>query len=156
MANTLEKKIEHSLLAGKSKQQTLDDLRQQDDAVEIISILNDLSYPGRRQKILAANIFLILSVLTITGRQLFVAFQDGFVSPLLLILSMIVPSIHLYLLKKIFRFQKMGYQFMGILAALALIRPENRLPPNLYLYLIIAALSGLLFFFLFPKNEQLT
>lgn len=155
MADSLEKKIEEALLAGKSKQDIFENFGKNGDQDEIISITNDLSYPERRQKVLAANILLIMLIIYITGKQLIGAFHDASVSMLLVILSMIVPTINLYLLRKIFRFQKMGYQFMGILGALALVRPENRLFPDFFAYLIIIVISWLLFFFLFPKAEQL-
>jgi len=155
MPDSLEKKIEKALLAGKSKQDILENLSKHSDRDEIISIINDLSYPERRRKVMAANILLVVLVIYITGKQLIGAFNDASVSILLLLLAMVVPTINLYLLKKIFRFQKMGYQFMGILAVLALIRPENRHFPDFFAYLFIIAISWLLFFFLFPKVEQL-
>jgi len=36
------------------------------------------------------------------------------------------------------------------------LRPENRITPDIYMYISMALLSGLLFLVLFPKKEKIT
>jgi hypothetical protein len=75
-------------------------------------------------------------------------------SPMLL-LDLAVPAINFFVLYKIIRFHKQGYQFMAVLGVLALVRPENRIIPTLPMYLVIIGLSLFLLLRLFPKQERI-
>jgi hypothetical protein len=74
---------------------------------------------------------------------------------LLLLLDLIVPMINFYILAKLIRFQRQGYQFMAILGLLALIRPDNHIMPDLAMYLVVSGLSIFLLLRLFPKQQRL-
>ncbi len=63
--------------------------------------------------------------------------------------------INFYVLSKIIRFRRQGYQFMIVLGVLAFVQPENRAQPDLTLYLCITSLSILLLLRLFPKKGRI-
>ena len=78
--------------------------------------------------------------------------KDNPFSPMLL-LDLIVPAINFFVLSKIIRFHRQGYQFMAVLGILALVQPENRVMPYRAMYLIIIGLSFFLLLRLFPEQE---
>ena len=64
--------------------------------------------------------------------------------------------INFYVLSKIIRFHRQGYQFMVVLGVLALVRPENRISPDLWFYLAIIGLSFFLLKQFFPKTQHIS
>jgi len=96
------------------------------------------------------NRLLALVILTLTVKALYgiatiqmIALKNSHFSPLLL-LDLIVPMVNFYVLNKVIRRQRQGYQYMAVLGLLALLRPENQGQPELSLYLAAIALSALL------------
>ena len=74
-------------------------------------------------------------------------------SPMLLV-DLVVPAVNFFVLNKIIRFQRQGYEFMTVLGVLALVRAENRVMPDLAMYLVIIGLSVFLLLRVFPKKER--
>ncbi|NOQ45320.1 MAG: hypothetical protein GQ559_01375, partial [Desulfobulbaceae bacterium] len=107
------------------------------------------------------NWLLVIVLLAVTVKKLYFmalvqlnAVAVNQFSPLLL-LDLIVPAINFYILIKIIYFHRQGYQFMAVLGILALVRSENRVMPDLAMYLVIIGLSVFLLSRLFPKHERL-
>jgi hypothetical protein len=117
-------------------------------------MLNNLPTSKRNRKMLPLRIITIILLMLLTIKQfLFVYLHEA--SSVDLMLGLIGPLIHIYILREILRNHRLGYQILPLLSVLALLRPENRIIPDVYMYMIMALLSGLLFLFLFPKKEKI-
>jgi len=159
--NATEQLVRKELGRGHKKQEILARLSKNGDRDDLVFYLNNLPEERQRKQYLWVNHLLCLLLTVLTVGKLYVmarlqlaAMGSGQFSPLLLI-DLIVPMINFYVLSKIIRFHRQGYQFMIVLGALAFVRPENRAQPELTLYLCITALSILLLLRLFPKKEKL-
>ena len=160
--NKLEQLIRKELAAGKRKQQVLAELSRKHDREEVLYILNNIPDEGRRKRYLWFNRLLCLLLFIITVKKLYdmailqlTAVAVHQFSPLLL-LDLIVPMINFYVLSKIIRFHRQGYQFMVVLGVLALVRPENRISPDLWFYLAVIGLSFFLLKQFFPKTQHIS
>lgn len=158
---SLEQLIRQELRQGQSKKTILTRFAKKHDRNELIYYLNILPGEQQRQQNLWINRFLCVVLLVLTLKKLYfmalvqiTAMNSGQFSALLL-LDLIVPMINFYILAKLIRFQRQGYQFMAILGFLALIRPENQIMPDLALYLTVTGLSIFLLLRLFPKQQRL-
>ncbi|HEB69356.1 MAG TPA: hypothetical protein ENI88_07025 [Desulfobulbus sp.] len=160
--NSTEQLVRQELGRGFKKQEILARLSKKGDRDDLIFFLNNLPEEGQRKRYLWVNRLLCLLLAVLTVGKLYAAamlqlaaISAGEFSPLLL-LDLIVPMINFYILYKIIRFQRQGYQFMIVLGVLAFVRPENRIQPDLALYLCVTALSVFLLLRLFPKAEKIT
>ncbi|MFP7753688.1 hypothetical protein ACLG6S_03375 [Thermodesulfobacteriota bacterium B35] len=162
MPDPLEKKVVAMLHGGSSKKAVLARLATKDNHSELLAILNDLPTEARRRQHIWINWMLLVFLFAVTSRKiyqitlLFMAARaaDRF-SPLLL-LNLIVPAINFYILREILLFHRRGYLFLALISVLALLRPENRVLPDLYLYPVMTALAVFLMLRLFPRSEKLT
>jgi len=159
--NATEQLVRQELGQGRKKQEILTRLSKKGDRDDLIFYLNNLPEEQQRRQYLWVNRLLCLLLTVLTVGKLYVmarlqlaAMGSGQFSPLLLI-DLIVPMINFYVLSKILRFHRQGYQFMIVLGVLAFVRPENRAQPDLTLYLCITALSILLLLRLFPKKDRI-
>ena len=89
-----------------------------------------------------------------TGLKLFAAIGIGQVN-LYFLLALVVPIINIYVLKKILRFQRTGYQYLFVLSFLSVFQPENHRFIEISLLGIMLFLSGFLYLRMFPKKELL-
>jgi hypothetical protein len=160
MADPLEKQVLDELKKGSSKQQILNTFSTPENREDLVWYLNHFPTGRRRKENLWVNWLLITVLLAVTLNTLYFiamiqlrALAVEQFSPMLL-LDLIVPAINFFVLSKIVRFHRQGYQFMAVLGILALFRPENRYMPNLALYLVIIALSVFLLLRLFPKQDR--
>ncbi|MGB5684332.1 MAG: hypothetical protein WBM35_00860 [Candidatus Electrothrix sp.] len=160
MTDPLEKQVQDELKKGRSKQSILKGLATSDNREELVWILNQYPTDKKKQKILFLNWLLILVLLIVTMKKLYFialiqlnAISIHQFSPLLLV-ELIVPAINFYILTKIIRFSRQGYQFAAVLSLLALIRPENRIMPDIIMYITVITLSVFLLLYLFPKQEK--
>jgi len=160
MTDPLEKQVQDELKKGRSKQRILKGLATSDNREELVWILNQYPTDKKKQKILFLNWLLILVLLIVTMKKLYFialiqlnAISIHQFSPLLLV-ELIVPAINFYILTKIIRFSRQGYQFAAVLSLLALIRPENRIMPDIIMYITVITLSVFLLLYLFPKQEK--
>lgn len=91
---------------------------------------------------------IVLAYLTLKGLVVaFSAIDVGF----WMATYLVPPMIHLYVLRQVLRFRKVGYQLLMVVALLALVNPENRALPELVLFPALAALGGFLYWKLFSK-----
>ena len=161
MADALEKQVISELRKGVAKKTILKKLDNKENHDDLVWNLNHYPTGKGRQDNLWINWFLCIVLLGVTINKLyFVALVQmnaasvNQFSPLLL-LDLIVPAVNFFILTKIVRFHYQGYQFMAVLGVLGLIRPENRLMPNLAMYLVIIGLSVFLMLRLFPKQKRI-
>lgn len=160
--NTIEQQVRQELGRGHEKKEILTRLSKRGDSRDdLVFYLNNLPEEEQRKRYLWINRLLCILLVILTVGKLYgvamlqlTAIGASRFSPLLL-LDLIVPMINFYVLSKILRFQRQGYQFMIVLGILALIRPENRLQPDLSLHLVVTALSALLLLRLFPGQGRL-
>jgi len=158
---TPEHEIRTCLRQGLSRKDILRRLSDRHERDDLLFLLNNLPEENQRRRFLFLNILLCLTLLGLTFKQLYATATlqlaaraaDQF-TPLLL-LDLIVPMIHFYILAQLARFQRQGYQMMLILGGLALLRPENRILPDLAAYGVIISLSALLLVCLFPRSQRL-
>jgi hypothetical protein len=155
----LEALVRGELAAGRDKQNIFRSLSRNHDRDEVLYHLNNLPDKKRLRRYFWPGRLLCLLLLAITVKKLYdmaliqlAAAAAHQFSPLLF-LDLIVPAINFYILTKLWRFERQGYLFMIILGILALVRPENRVQPDIWIYLAIILLSLFLFKKLFPKDR---
>lgn len=154
MPTALEKTVKNLLKKNKSKEQIYHSLGTDSNCDALFCILNSLPLERLRRKTYPITLFLVAMLTLLTIKQcLFIYLHDN--SNVSLIMGLIGPIIHLYTLRQLLLNHKKGYQLLPLLSVLALLRPENRIVPDMYMYLFMAIVSGILYLLLFPKNDQL-
>jgi hypothetical protein len=154
MRNPLEIEIKHRLRQQQSKKEIFAKLSDGQNKETLLHMLNNLPDHARNRKMLPLRLLMFTLLILLTTKQfLFVYLHE--ISSVDLMLGLIGPLIHIYIMRELLRNHRLGYQILPILSILALFRPENRIAPDTYMYLTMALLSGLLFFLLFPKKERL-
>lgn len=159
--NSIEQLVRQELRHGHRKKEILARLSKENNRDDLLFYLNNLPEEQQQRQHLWINRILCLLLAVVTIKKLYsvsllqlAAIAAGQFSPLLL-LDLIVPMINFYVLSKIIRFHRQGYQFMAVLGILALVRPENRLMPDLAIHLVVIALSIFLLLRLFPKQKRI-
>ncbi|XCN72691.1 MAG: hypothetical protein Q3M24_20755 [Candidatus Electrothrix aestuarii] len=160
MTDPLEQQVRAELKKGRSKKEILKTLATADTKEDVVWYLEQYPTEKKRKKIVWLNWLLVVAVLIVTVKKLyFIALiqlnavaMDQF-SPLLLV-ELLVPAINFYAITKVIRYFRQGYQFIAVLALLALFRPENRIMPDGALYLLAIALGVYLLLHLFPKRSK--
>jgi len=154
MRNPLEIEIKRRLRQQQRKTTIFADLRTEENKDALEHMLNNLPPHKRNKKMLPLRIIIVILLVLLTIKQfLFVYLHEA--SSVDLMLGLIGPLIHIYILRELLRSHRLGYQMLPLLSILALFRPENRITPDIYMYMVMALLSGLLFLFLFPKKERI-
>ena len=121
---------------------------------ELTNLLNNLPLGDRRKKTFFITLFLTVLLALLTTKQiLFIYLHEN--SAVSLILGFIAPIIHLYIIRELLLSHRLAYQILPLLSILALFRPESRIVPDMYMYICMAVLSGLLYLFLFPKSDRI-
>jgi hypothetical protein len=154
MADSLDKQVELLLQEGKSKQSIYTRLKKPDNRARLVFSLNNASLLPRRKAYMWINLFLAASLLGMTLKRLLLIDISGNFD-FFLVFDFIVPTINFYILREILRFHRTGYQFLAVLTGLALLYPENRVLPDLFINLGMIALAVFLYLRLFPKDELL-
>lgn len=161
MAELLEEQVREKLGKGQKKETIFARLSTPENRDNLIHILNNLPLESRRLQGRWLNYLLVALVLTVTVKKVYLiaalllaAVKLNQFTPLLL-LDLIVPAINFYVIRELLRFHRQGYQFMAVLGVLALMRGENRIFPDLYLYLTIIVLSFFLLWKMFPVREKI-
>ena len=152
MAKKLSEKIDRLLREGKGKSQVWQSLKGSENHGQLLFQLNDQPTLKRRQTYLLLNMPLAAILLIMTCMKLFAAASIGQAN-LYFFLSLIVPIINIYVLKKILRFQRTGYQYLFVLSVLALFQPENHRFLEVTLLGVMLFLSGFIYLKMFPKKE---
>lgn len=155
MSKYLENRIEQELLAGKNRTEIRDRLKNTEEPRALLFHLNNISHPARRKKYQYLNLLLAAVLTFVTFKKLLGIFAFGRFD-LFLLLSLVVPVVNFYLLREILRFHRIGYQFLFVLSILSLLHPESHFLQEIALQGLLIALSGFLYFRMFPKKEQLT
>jgi len=154
MRQSLEKEIKSLLRKGQSKKTIFTKLATDNNKDELTNLLNNLPLGDRKKKTYIITLFLVVLLTLLTTKQiLFIYLHEN--SNVSLILGFIAPIIHVYIIRELFLSHRLAYQILPLLSVLALLRPENRIAPDMYMYACMAILSGALYLFLFPKKEQL-
>ncbi|MCF8055700.1 MAG: hypothetical protein K9K37_03560 [Desulfocapsa sp.] len=154
MRNPLEKEIKTLLQKNQSKEKVHKTLATESNRHELTHLLNNLPLGDRRKKTFPITLFLVVLLALLTIKQLlFIYLHEN--SNVSLILGFIGPIIHIYIIRELLLSHRLAYQVLPLLSILALFRPENRIVPDMYMYLCMAALSGLLYLFLFPKSDRM-
>jgi len=154
MAQSLEKQVEQFLQAGEKKRTILKKLDNGDNHAKLIYVLNNKSLLHRRHKYLWINVALAIALLLVTLNRLLAISNAGHFD-FYLLADFIVPTINFYVLREILLFQRTGYMFLTVLTGLALLYPENRTMPLLFVNIGMICLAVFLYVKLFPKNEIL-
>ena len=161
MAAPLEKQVLGLLHTGLDKKAVLARLATGKNRDELLAILNDLPTEQRRRQHIWINWMLLIFLFAVTSRKIYqvtillmAAVSVNRFSPLML-LNLVVPAINFYILREIVLFHRQGYLFLAVVSMLALLRPENRVLPDLYLYPAMALLAVVLMLRLFPAREKL-
>lgn len=154
MASKLSTDIEQLIRGGKNKARIWQSLRGTENQVELLFLLNDTPTLKNRQAHLLLNLPLAAILLIMTGLKVFAAVGIGQPN-LYFFLAMVVPLINIFVLKKILRFRRTGYQYLFVLSFLSLFQPENHRFLEVTLLGVMLFLSGFLYLRMFPKAELL-
>lgn len=155
MQNPLEKEIKTQLKQNLSKKDIYTRLATEQNKNELLHMLHNLPDEKRNRKMFPLRLLLLALLLLLTIKQfLFVYLHEQ--SSIDLMLGLIGPLIHIYIMRELLRNHRLGYQILPILSILALLfRPETRITPDMYMYMGMALLSGLLYLFLFTGKNQI-
>ena len=161
MAGSLEKQTQYMLRSGIKKEEILKKLATDDNRAELILHLNNLPTETHRRQNIWINWLLLVFLFVVTSKKIYLIAilitasisYDQF-TPVLL-LNLIVPAINFYILREILLFRRRGYLFLAVVSVLALIRAENRITPDLYLYLTMAGVAVFILLRMFPRKEKL-
>lgn len=152
MAKKSRKEIEGLLQAGKQKEQIWRKLKDSVNHEELVFQLNDLPTLQNRRTFLLLNMPLAAILVIMTGLKLAASVSIGQAN-MYFFLSLVVPIINIYVLKKILRFERTGYQYLFVLSFLSLFQPENHRILEISLLGVMLFLSGLIYLRMFPKKE---
>jgi hypothetical protein len=151
MRQPLEKEIKRLLQKNQSKKMIYKTLATDINRHELIHLLNNLPLGERRKKTFFITLFLVILLAMLTLKQcLYIYLHEN--STVSIILGFIGPIIHLYIMRELLLNHRLAYQLLPLLSILSLLRPENRIIPDIYMYICMAVLSGILYLFLFPKS----
>ena len=154
MRQTLEKEIKILLWKKQSKKMVYKTLATESNRHELTHLLNNLPLGDRRKKTFIITLFLVILLTLLTTKQaLFIYLHEN--STVSLILGFIAPIIHIYIIRELLLSHRLAYQILPLLSVLAIFRPENRIIPDMYMYICMAVLSGLLYLFLFPQSDRM-
>lgn len=152
MSQKSRKAIDRLLRDGKRKERIWQSLKDSMDQEELVFQLNDLPTLKNRQTFLLLNMPLAAILVIMTGLKLSASVGIGQAN-MYFFLSLVVPIINIYVLKKILRFQRTGYQYLFVLSFLSLFQPENHQFLEVSLLGVMLFLSGVLYLRMFPKKE---
>jgi hypothetical protein len=156
MSDETRKTISVLLMNGKGRKQIYDQLKSQEDPARLAFLLNNEALLKDRKKYQYVNLLTAILLAWLTAIKVLDAMAFGRFD-LYWLASLVVPLINLYVLRKILRFQRIGYQFLFVISCLALLRPENRQLPEIMIIVMLLGLSGFLYFKMFPgliTNEK--
>lgn len=154
MRHSLEKEIKNQLWNNQSKQNIYNALATDSNRDELYNLLNNLPSGNRRRKTYIITLFLVFLLTLLTIKQcLFIYLYGRF--DIFVALTLVGPIIHIFTIRELLLSHRLGYQLLPILSIVALFRPENKIVPDIYMYICMAVLSALLYLLLFPKNEYL-
>lgn len=154
MRHSLEKEIKLLLWKNQSKKQVFRQLVTENNREELIHLLDSLPSGNRRKKTFLLTLFIVLLLLVVTAKQFLIIFLYGRFDTAV-VLALIGPIIHFFIIRELLFSHRLGYQLLAIVSLLALFRQENRVVPDMYIYICLAALSAGLYLFLFPKSERM-
>lgn len=152
MSDDLVKRVNVMIMAGDEKKIIWERLKGEEDQQQLSFLLNNEASLKDKQRYLYVNLLLAILLAFITFKKVMFAMASGNLD-LYWLASLVVPMINIYVLRKILRFHKTGYQYLFVLSALALFRPENRLTPEIYVYISLIILSGLLYLKIYPAKN---
>ncbi len=154
MRQPLEEEIKILLRQGMSKESINRKLKTDTNQYELANLLNNLPLGDRKKMTFAITLFLVALLVLLTIKQfLFIYLHEN--SNVSLILGLIGPMIHLFVMRQLLLSHRLAYQLLPLLSVLALLRSENQIVPDMYMYGGMAILSGALYLYLFPKKEQI-
>ena len=154
MTDTLDKKIDLLLKEGGNGKTIWNSLKDTEDRDELAYLLNEFPSLAKRRKYLALHLLLSAILVIMTLMKLWGAAAISGVN-LAFFMALVVPAINIYLLKKLLRFRRDGYQFLFILSIIALFQPENHHTLEMSLTAAMILLSGFLYIRVFPKAERI-
>ncbi len=154
MRHFLEKEIKLLLWNNHSKNKVYHVLATDSNKTELNYWLNNLPPGDRRRKTFPITLLLVLLLALLTVKQcLFIYLYGRF--DIFSLLALVVPMINIFIMRELLLSHRLGYQLLPILSIVALFRPENKIVPDIYMYLFMAVLSAFLYLVLFPKSERM-
>lgn len=154
MSDDISRKISQLLMEGQTKKQIYDQLRSNGDSARISFLLNNEAELVDKKKYQYLNLFMAIILLWLTFIKVSDAMALGRFD-LYWLASLVVPMIHIFVLRKILRFHRTGSQFLFVLSCLALFRPENRQFPEFIIIILLLIVSSFLYFKLFPAHKMI-
>lgn len=151
----LEKRVRELLRQGKRKEEVFDLLATENNRYKLQFLLNNLPAPEPRRKYLYLNIMLISMLGIITARKFMLATEGIDQFNVFMILSFVVPTINIYLMREIILFHRTGFQLTAILSAISLLNAENRVLPELVFIPLIIVISGFLYYRMYPADHMI-
>jgi len=154
MTDPLEQEIDRLLREGGNRKKIWNSLKDSEDRDTLAYLLNEYPSLAKRRKFLVLHLLLTAILVIMTLMKLWAAAAIGGVN-LAFFLALVVPAINFYILKKLLRFRRTGYQFLFILSIIALFHPENHHVLEMSLTVAMILMSGFLYLRMFPKAERI-
>ncbi len=131
-------------------------LSDSEDRDELAYFLDNLPEPDLRSRYIYLVYILAALLAAVTVRKLIMAtsWVGGFNA--FSLLSLVVPTINIYLIREVLLFHRNGFQFTAILSLISLVNAENRVMPEVVIMPLTALLAGFLFFRMFPKETMIS
>lgn len=152
MNNELYGKVDQLLHQGLNRHQVWSKLKQDEDQDDLCHYLNTTALPQHRKKYLVLNIILAGVLSFMTCKKILIALALG-LKGLFLVLAMVVPLVNIYVLFRLMRFKRAGYQYLFVLSCLSLFQVENRFLQEWTMLAVMIVLSGFLYLKMFSKKE---
>lgn len=155
MNNELYVKVDQLLGQGLDRHQIWRKLSRTADQDDLYHYLNSTSLPAARKKFLFLNLILVGVLSFMTFKKVLIALALG-LQGLFLVLALVVPAVNIYVLWRLARFKRAGYQYLFVLSGLSLLQAENRLSPELPMVAVMIFLSAFLYLRMFAKKQLIS
>lgn len=127
-----------------------------EDKDDLAYFLDNLPEPDVRSRYLYLVYMLAALLAAVTVKKFMMATSGVGGFNTFTLLSLVVPTINIYLIREVLLFHRNGFQFTAILSLISLVNAENRVMPEVVLMPLIALLAGFLFLRMFPKEAMIS
>lgn len=156
MSKSIEKEVEELLTQGVKKPDIYRKLGTGDDKAKVLFYVNNMTTPAMKNKYQYLNFFIVLLLTFVTAKKLIaILVALGITGLMMTLLNLIVPAVNIFVAREVLRFRRIGYQFLVVISILSLIQPENHVPQEMTIFVMLAAVAAFLYFKIYPNNAIL-
>jgi hypothetical protein len=158
MSRETDNEIARLIAEGKTKKEIARILSRSMEPDAYERFLRNHAERSKKEKYNGLNWLLVVMLAAVTfyklGEILGPMFDHGVHNVLIAAWGLLVPAVNLGILWYVYRYHRLGYLFLFVLAVLSLLRPENQNLMGLVQTVPLVVLSGFLYLKLFPKGGK--